>query len=63
MNPYQSVALSFRAVVEAVQKMHQGTGSYLAAHLALADLQDELYNLDVPVYDLLTETADEEATP
>ena len=62
MTEYQSVALAFRAVVDAVQKMHRGTGSYLAAHLALAELQDELYNLDVPVYHF-TRTANEEVTP
>ncbi len=62
MTEYQSVALAFRAVEEAVDKMHRGTGSYLAVQLTLADLRDELHNLDVPVYDL-TETMDEEATP
>jgi hypothetical protein len=61
MPPYQSVALAFRAVEQAVDKVRRGTASYLALDLALADLADELYALDVPVCDLTDEAPQAEA--
>ena len=52
MREYESVALAYKAVENAVDKWKQGTASVLAMKLALADLRDELYYLGVPILDL-----------
>ena len=60
MREYESVALAYKAVEDAVDKLTIGTGTILRLRIALVDLRDELYNLGVPVFDLTDDTDTEE---